>query len=154
MERESRAARAKSISPPSTIPKKSGGLIRLWRSGSVRCSSSISGSRVKTPGRLSPFKVIQGATLASRRPSLSLAGAIGTAIRSAGFETTSPLERVVSGQHEPKGHLPAIGMRQHESRHRRAAGARSRRATLAKSLDEIVVRLTTPRRPGLRPWPR
>ena len=40
--------------------------------------------------RLSPGKVTQGATLARNRPSLSLRGAIGTAIRSAGFETTSP----------------------------------------------------------------
>ena len=68
--------------------------------------------------RLSPVKVTQGATLASSRPSLSLPGAIGTATRSAGFETTIPSIELFPAKHEAKRDLPAIGVCQHKPRHR------------------------------------
>ena len=59
-----------------------------------------------------------GATLASNRPSLSLRGAIGTATRSAGFETTSPSIELMSRQHEAEGDLPAIGVAENKPRAR------------------------------------
>ena len=58
----------------------------------------------------------QGATLARNRPSFSLPGAIGTATRSAGFETTRPSIELVPAKREAEGDLPAVGVRQHEPR--------------------------------------
>ena len=49
------------LAPPSTIPKNSGGLIRLWQSGSPLRSRCIAGSRVSFSDSSGAARVTQGA---------------------------------------------------------------------------------------------
>ena len=60
-----------SIGPPSIMPKKSGALIRLWRSGSVRCSCWISGSRVSSSAFRLPLQGDPGSVTGQKSGRLS-----------------------------------------------------------------------------------
>ena len=83
-------ARARSISPPATIPKKNGGLIRLCRKPSLRYLSCMAESRVNHADGVSALRVIQGASDKSSLPSRTLPAGTGIANRIDGFETMTP----------------------------------------------------------------
>ena len=128
--------------------------MRLWRRGSTFMLCLNLGVAGQNPRAAISGQGHPGGDAGQKSPDPELDGRDRNGDPQGRVRDHQPLDRAIAFKHEPQGDLPAIGVSQHRTRGTVGICRAAQVTTLDRSRTRSSYRLTTPRRPGLRPWPR